>query len=737
MNNGSPGDIVAFFQECLQQAERTKAEYENAVTDSRKRTEQRKAELQGAATPLQVEIRDRLANNATREADRKSFEVEEDEIERKIKQLQERAKTIARKKRDCEVVVEANEIRLREIREQLAEHEEQAKALVAKQVEHERFLERKFKEWEATQLGLLQGGGLRAPPPAPLFAEVESDTTLVEELRVEKVRVEKVQVEESRVEKEIQVEEPEAEEPQPQISDDAPPSSPEISIQPRQLRRRRGRPRKNVIMSSPDIRRNHPRRSNRKVTKTSSFIDVWAVLGFTDEEDEPSENETEPDNTNEDENEDEDEDAEEEEEDGEEQDDSTVDGQSSRPETGTPTRSIEFDDVYQNGKPKIPYIIEEFPKSSGEWYIFRCEEHGLHFGSSGRSPILGAGRHIDTADHGHPGRAGKVVVKALGVRVLNCTEDKAILNNSLIARPVDKRTKAFKETRPSKALKTPTALPYSKQRPGSTFIGSVTNPIAGHVYSIKKGYPSAVLLLALGDLEHIGVEGSLHTTSFARCGALPSCFQRHDERLLWANGFEDNGPRVSERQYPVLFFNRETCFSPEGLLQLQENRLEWRAAQDLQPLDPFNVTGRVDGVAVAREFCERVMKQGERRPRDPATEDKQPCKTKGPSSPQRGLPVIHQSPHRRASAQEVPHYIHDQFELDEVETNDSTLPGEMDSVFLRSMDDGAAGGEITVREWGFSTSRMYTPQNPHMSYLSQPKADWILPGARGRGGKHG
>ncbi|KAH6871918.1 hypothetical protein B0T10DRAFT_500157, partial [Thelonectria olida] len=86
-------------------------------------------------------------------------------------------------------------------------------------------------------------------------------------------------------------------------------------------------------------------------------------------------------------------------------------------------RTIEFDEVFQDGNAAIKHTIVQF---RDEWYILLCETHGLNFKDH---PIMSAAKHLNGRAHGKLPKDHEMAIKHLGVRVLNCSAKLAEENN--------------------------------------------------------------------------------------------------------------------------------------------------------------------------------------------------------------------------------------------------------------------------------------------------------------------
>lgn len=92
-------------------------------------------------------------------------------------------------------------------------------------------------------------------------------------------------------------------------------------------------------------------------------------------------------------------------------------------------RTISFNEVYQGGKPLYKHIIVEYPAQSGEYYILRCDQHGVHFNLN---PLAGAAKHLHSAQHGHMSKERAQAVDLLGYRVIDCTNELLEKNNDMV-----------------------------------------------------------------------------------------------------------------------------------------------------------------------------------------------------------------------------------------------------------------------------------------------------------------
>ncbi|KAH8900020.1 hypothetical protein GQ53DRAFT_206688 [Thozetella sp. PMI_491] len=265
--------------------------------------------------------------------------------------------------------------------------------------------------------------------------------------------------------------------------------------------------------------------------------------------------------------------------------------QSARKPSAGESRTTTFDEVYQDGNPRYKHLIVEFPASSNRFYILRCDDHGVHFNAS--NPLAGAAKHLASTQHGNMTKEHANAIERLGWRIVDCTPEKANVNNEMVKLAFQAGYKAFnrnfltKKDRKSlegngateglpaphrempsgrrvssrkqeaSARKQPVPVPIAKRTPEL-----VTDPAPGELYRAfwseeKRNY--AVVVLPWGDLSRVGFNGTLATTGLL--DRAPKCYviDRMVPKILgWSAGFEDGGSLVDKREFPVCYFDNRS-----------------------------------------------------------------------------------------------------------------------------------------------------------------------------------
>ncbi|CAG9946429.1 unnamed protein product [Clonostachys rosea f. rosea IK726] len=155
---------------------------------------------------------------------------------------------------------------------------------------------------------------------------------------------------------------------------------------------------------------------------------------------------------------------------------------------------------------------------------------------------------------------------------------------------------------------------------------AVADPLVGELYLVfwpgAKWY--AGLVLPFENLSRFG----LHV-DFEMAGLLetrPACFRYDGENkkfLGWAEGYEDGGPMVSQRMYPVFYFDDED--------DINACTYGWVSATDLKPFDLKLVASRYH--EMIQRFIEAQLQDVEKSPiifQTPSLSDPVPQHNAGP-----------------------------------------------------------------------------------------------------------
>lgn len=262
-------------------------------------------------------------------------------------------------------------------------------------------------------------------------------------------------------------------------------------------------------------------------------------------------------------------------------------------------KTISFDEVYQDGAPEHQayHMIIEYPLGKRNWYILKCDEHGVYFNAN---PLHGAAKHLHSPQHGMMSKEHSLAIAVLGHLVFDCDAEMAAKNNAMVKEYFGSGHKPFNQNQLTKTERVRRGLepPGSVRNPPSqrdgkarvpksvssrAGIGRGTKGFPGIIYPVPAelylGYWSknkthyGVLVLPWDDLSPCGITGRLKSTNLL--GRAPKCYviSKDGEIERWADGYEDGGPLVTKRDFPVMYFDGHRSVG-------------WLRAKDLSPF-PF------------------------------------------------------------------------------------------------------------------------------------------------------
>lgn len=239
-------------------------------------------------------------------------------------------------------------------------------------------------------------------------------------------------------------------------------------------------------------------------------------------------------------------------------------------------KTISFDEVYQDGAPEHQayHMIIEYPIGKGNWYILKCDEHGVYFNAN---PLHGAAKHLHSPQHNMMSKEHSQAVAVLGHLVFDCDAELAAKNNAVVKKHFEEGHKPFNQNQLTKTERVRRGLePPGSGRPtasprvvktGTVKAGSgratktvsgITNPVPAELYlgywsKNKTNY--GVLVLPWHDLSSCGLSGHLKYTGLL--SRAPKCYRITADGDIagWAEGYEDDGPLVTKRDFPVMYFD--------------------------------------------------------------------------------------------------------------------------------------------------------------------------------------
>ncbi|KAK0671915.1 hypothetical protein QBC41DRAFT_42500 [Cercophora samala] len=285
-----------------------------------------------------------------------------------------------------------------------------------------------------------------------------------------------------------------------------------------------------------------------------------------------------------------------------------------------PQRTVHFSEVWGGGNPEYKHIITQFP-DGGEFYILRCEEHGVNFGEH---PLRGAAKHLASAQHGRMSKEHTQAIRTLGWIVEGCNVKMMEMNNRMVIEAFKNGYKPFNANQLNKTerakkgfpqldkngvpMSSPLGTAASRQRKSPSGIANPT-PAAlytGYCTADQKQHPVVVLPWNEDNLNSAGLLELTLESAGLFSGPLPKCYEydRDDKGQVksikgWAEGYEIGGPLVKKREFPVLIIDSDDRRSWQ---------LGWIEAKYLTPFD-FSDTSEIPHSLVAREYYAKTIRK--------------------------------------------------------------------------------------------------------------------------------
>ncbi len=145
----------------------------------------------------------------------------------------------------------------------------------------------------------------------------------------------------------------------------------------------------------------------------------------------------------------------------------------------------------------------------------------------------------------------------------------------------------------------------------ATESGYITNPVAGELYLGRwQSHWYAILVLPIDDSTIPGIPLSIFETSLAR-RHIPVCYRYAEDRHSisgWAKDYEDGGPHVSKRRFPVLYFDDDDEVEPGAEFEVPSSQsLAWLPVHRLRSFSKYGPKGlSVRGYSTALNFYQKL-----------------------------------------------------------------------------------------------------------------------------------
>lgn len=211
----------------------------------------------------------------------------------------------------------------------------------------------------------------------------------------------------------------------------------------------------------------------------------------------------------------------------------------------------------------------------------------MHFGDK---PIKGAAKHLSGDIHNNQTREHRLAVALLGIEVLGCDAEGQRISNEAFGRALDEGYQPLGNPPAARARPKPQQrLPAASVRGRSqrSIDEAVLDPVPGGIYMALWAGSDRVGVIVIprgcfGDpsFAEVGLPGSSLAEDTVLMDDVPECYVSCPVTrsiLGWADGYEDGGEQVAEREYPVMYF--------DGVDTLRKKSVAWLSVKDLRVYD--------------------------------------------------------------------------------------------------------------------------------------------------------
>lgn len=122
----------------------------------------------------------------------------------------------------------------------------------------------------------------------------------------------------------------------------------------------------------------------------------------------------------------------------------------------------------------------------------------------------------------------------------------------------------------------------------------------------------AALILPTRSFDPVGMVGGIAEMGLA--SYVPACYRSQTKEILgWADDYEDGGPRVQLRKFPLMYFYDNLLIPLEGDLEIPKGNLfSWVPAKYLRAFNLHDPDFQsVRGLGAAQAFCQRAKPQAQ------------------------------------------------------------------------------------------------------------------------------
>lgn len=222
--------------------------------------------------------------------------------------------------------------------------------------------------------------------------------------------------------------------------------------------------------------------------------------------------------------------------------------------------------------------VVEWPRSSGQFWVLFCAQHNMHFKTQA---LIAAAKHVNGSEHKAPNKDYSTALIEIGYYISDCNEERARIHNAEVQEKLDRgyqpsnRFAGRKKAENLDISDVASSKPPQPQPSERTKRQTITKPKPFHVYHcyFEKQYWACLILDWDEQIAACPFDTLEETQLFLKRAQPPQCYNRTNKKIIgWAEGYEDGGPKVHHRNFPIMYFDGQ-------------NNVGWAPASHLSKMD--------------------------------------------------------------------------------------------------------------------------------------------------------
>lgn len=250
-----------------------------------------------------------------------------------------------------------------------------------------------------------------------------------------------------------------------------------------------------------------------------------------------------------------------------------------KPKSVATIKMLRYDQVRSNAMNDGHWdTIVEWPSSSGQFWVIFCAQHNMHFKMHA---LIAGAKHVNGSLHGTLNKEYSTALIEIGYYIPDCNKERARSHNAEVQEKLDNgykpcnRLEAKMKAKRLALSDRASHIPPKPKASARTKCHSIIKPKPFHVYYcyFEKQYWACLILGWDKQMDGCPYKTLEETRLFRKKAQPPECYLHTSKKILgWEEGYEDGGPKIDLREFPIMYFDGK-------------NHVGWAPAMDLTKMD--------------------------------------------------------------------------------------------------------------------------------------------------------